>query len=69
MPIGSVPLDFAYRVHTDVGHRCVGAKVMAKLYRSDYTLQNGDIVDIITSKTGKPSLDWLNIVGSSESKE
>ena len=53
-----------------VGHHCVGAKgKRQKIVPLDYTLQNGDIVDIIISKTGRPSLDWLNIVGSSESKE
>ena len=68
LPKGSVPLDFAYRVHTDVGHRTVGAKVNDKMVPLDYRLQNGDIVEIITSKTGKPSLDWLSIVGSAESR-
>lgn len=57
---GATPLDFAYRVHTNVGHRCRGAKVNGKLVSLDYKLQNGDRVEIIKAKEGRPSRDWLN---------
>ena len=61
LPKGATPLDFAYRVHTDLGHRCVGAKVNGKLESFNYILKNGDIVEIISSKNPRgPSLDWLN---------
>ena len=68
LPKGSIPLDFAYRIHTEVGNRCVGAKVNNKIVPLDTKLKNGDIVSIITSKTGKPSYDWITMVGSTESR-
>jgi guanosine-3',5'-bis(diphosphate) 3'-pyrophosphohydrolase len=61
LPRGSTPLDFAYRVHTDLGHRCIGAKVNGKLVSFNYELKNGDIVEILSAKGSRgPSLDWLN---------
>ena len=61
LPAGATPLDFAYRIHTDIGHSCVGAKVNDKLVPLHTQLQNGDTVHILTSKTVRgPSLDWLN---------
>src|SRR5690606_11483047 len=63
LPAGSTPVDFAYAVHTEVGHRCIGARVNQKLVPLESQLSNGDVVEIFTSKsdTAGPTQDWLEI--------
>lgn len=60
LPTGSTSIDFAYHIHTEIGHRCRGAKVNGQMISLDYQLRNGDQVEILTAKRGRPSRDWLN---------
>src|SRR5215468_8247610 len=68
LPRGSTPIDFAYSIHTDVGHQCVGARVNGKMVPLRARLKNGDIVEIITQTSHKPSRDWLNFVVTSHAR-
>jgi guanosine-3',5'-bis(diphosphate) 3'-pyrophosphohydrolase len=68
LPVGSTPVDFAFSIHTEVGHRCTGAKVNGRIVPLRYTLRSGDTVDIITSPTHGPSRDWLKFVMTQRAK-
>jgi len=70
LPAGSTPVDFAYRVHTEVGHRCIGSKVNGRMVPLDHVLENGDIVEVLTTKGPHgPSRDWLTFVKTSSARE
>lgn len=68
LPAGSIPIDFAYRIHSQVGHQCVGAKINHRLVPLETPLSNGDIVEILTAKGRGPSRDWLKICRTQQAK-
>jgi guanosine-3',5'-bis(diphosphate) 3'-pyrophosphohydrolase len=68
LPAGSNPIDFAYRIHTEIGHHCTGAKINGRIATLDRPLRNGDIVEILTHKQSAPSADWLHIARTSAAK-
>jgi guanosine-3',5'-bis(diphosphate) 3'-pyrophosphohydrolase len=68
LPRGATPVDFAYRIHTEVGHTCTGARVNGRIVQLNHELRNGDIIEIITSKKSSPRLDWITFVQTQTAK-
>lgn len=68
LPAGSMPLDFAYMVHSDVGHHCIGARVNGRIVPLSYNLQTGDKIEVLTSKNQTPHLDWVDVVVTSRAR-
>ncbi len=68
LPVDSTPIDFAYKIHSKIGDTCTGARVNDKIVPINYKLQNGDLVEVITSKTAHPNLSWLNFVKTNQAK-
>jgi len=68
LPAGSTPVDFAYRIHTDLGNHCAGAKANGEIVPVSYTLKNGDVIEIITRANARPSIDWLSFVATPQAK-
>lgn len=68
LPRESTPVDFAYRIHTEVGNTCVGAMVNGKIVQLNYILKNGDFIEILTNKKSSPRLDWINFVQTQQAK-
>ena len=68
LPAGSTPVDFAYRIHTDIGNHCSRAKANGEIVPLSYTLQNGDVIEIITRSNARPSLDWRSFVATPQAK-
>jgi len=69
LPEGATPIDFAYQIHSDIGHQCAGAKIDGKLSSLSQSLQNGEVIEIITQKNKKPNRDWLKFVKTNEARK
>jgi len=69
LPEGATPVDFAYQIHTTIGNECAGAKINGKIAALDTRLKSGDLIEILTQKGKKPSVDWLNFVKTGLAKD